>query len=164
MVANEDVERADRAIAEGDARLTLVADKQVYRLGEDVQLQAVLANTSNVAFYLDRRIGWNGGMNDFVLLARDAESNEALPRGWGGSFTSPPRSRDDFVKLDPGQVFGERRAYPMRDMGILRRGTYELTVEYVSVLTKEEALGLPVWLPSRDHPLISNTVVIVVRD
>jgi hypothetical protein len=141
----------------------LEADMPSYRVGDEITVEALIENTSGTALYLYADLGF-GESASFSLFARDAVSGEDLPQSpIFDDLPPPPTSKDEFIELRPAHVYGVGLGCPLSQLGIKKKGTYDLLLSYHSPVPMSYAFGLPIF--SREMGAIdAKPVRITVTD
>ncbi len=80
------------------------------------------------------------------LFARDAVTGADLPSSLiGTALPPPPGSKDRFIKLSPGYIYGVVFTCSLKELGVQKKGTYELLTWYHSPIPMRYGLGLPIF-------------------
>ena len=123
----------------------LEADRPSYRVGDKITVEALIENTSETALYLYGDLGF-GESASFSLFARDAVSGKGLPQSpIFDDLPPPPTSKDEFIELRPAHVYGVGLGCPLSQLGIKKKGTYNLLLSYHSPIPMSESFGLPIF-------------------
>jgi len=143
--------------------VTLKTDRNSYKSGDGITVQVLLTNRSKSPLYIYGLLDW-GESASLSIWLRDVASGKDLPqRLWGAPPSPPPASREGFVRLDPGYVYGEVFREKLADLGVQKKGEYEIVAEYHSPIPSSMNFGLPIW--SREKGAVpSNRVTIKVVD
>jgi hypothetical protein len=151
-------------VHEGPAlEVTLKTDKNSYKLGDEISIEVVLTNKSKSPVYIYALLDW-GESASLSIWLKDVASGKGLSqRLWGSPPSPPPASREEFVRLDPGYVYGEVFREKLADLGVEKKGEYELVAAYHSPIPASMGFGLPIW-SSEKGAVLSNRVTITVGD
>jgi hypothetical protein len=143
--------------------VTLKADRDSYKLGDEISFQVLLTNTSKSPLYIYAPLDW-GESASLSLWLKDAVSGKDVPSEFiADALPPPPGSKDAFVKLLPDHVYGVVLRSKLAQLNVQRSGTYELVAEYHSPIPASMNFGLPIW--SREKGTVpSNRVTIKVAD
>jgi hypothetical protein len=181
--AGRDICREKYADQQSSIRLRVSASKQVYRVGEPVEISVLLENISPDRGYLVGRVIYGGDLPTPLHYVNFALSdNRGKPlRVFDGASVQDPIERygpdgklisekqatmaeltaKEYIQLGPGSVYGFRtRLYKPGTTP----GHYRLSASYHEVEALERTaaelriLLIPIWT----EPLISNTVDITV--
>jgi len=140
----------------------LLTDKDTYRPDDIVDIRILLTNKTREPIYIRRPLMW-GVSASIEIWARDAATGVDLQQKFlSDSINWPPRSRDDFIRLDDEHIYGVLFPVHLMELGITKPGKYELTAIYHSHETSAEfRFGLPSW-NGEGYALRANPVVISV--
>ncbi|SRR6266481_4773191 len=143
-------------------QVTLITDRNSYRLGETIKFTVLLANNSPEAIYLFGNLDW-GESASLSLWLKDAVSGKDINADFIADAPSPPpASKDAFIKLLPHHVYGVGLNAKLADLNILKGGKYQLVVEYHSPVPLNMGFGLPIW--SREKGSVSSIPVTITVD
>ena len=147
-----------------DLKVTLVADRAVYRRKDEIRLKVMIINDSGIndAFvYYEMGFGHRAG---FMLIRRDARGHEVPTRFIHDFRPDPPNLNDptSFVKLRPGHFLGFTYENSIYNLNLEKPGTYKLSVEYHSPILSSDVKVKPFW-GAENSSIESNVVTIVVR-
>ena len=144
-VADAKVGPPSRTQEESPLKVTLEADRHSYRVGDQMSGEILLENTSRTPLYLYAELDW-GMSGSLSLFARDAVTGNDLPSSLiGTALPPPPSSKDQFIKLSPGYVYGAVVACSLKELGVEKKGTYDLLAWYHSPVPMRYGLGLPIF-------------------
>jgi len=162
-MANKNAGSPAQTQKESPLEVRVEADRRSYRVGTYINIAVLLKNTSGDPLYLYAELGW-GASASLFLFVRDAVSREFVRQNFiADELPPPPTSKDDFIQLRPGYVYGTELGVSLRELGIERRGTYDLEVVYHSPSPMAYGFGLPIF--SREMGEISaKPVRITVTD
>jgi hypothetical protein len=122
--------------------------QKVYRKTDSVELQVTLKNESASNIYL--LAGWTISAS---LFLRDQATGEDVSTSFISSLLPPPpRSRRDFLKLNPGGYVEGKVGLSLSDYELKAGHKYDLLVQYQSAVPKEMGFGLNVY--SSERPAI----------
>lgn len=123
----------------------LFTDKASYKPDDTIDVRILLTNRTGEPIYIRRPLRW--GLSASVeIWAKDITSDASLRQRFSGSPDPPPRSKDDFIRLDPSHVYGVLFAVSLKELGIKESGKYELNAIYHSqTYGAEFRFGLPSW-------------------
>jgi hypothetical protein len=140
-------------------RVDLSSDKNIYRLGESIRINALVTNQSNSPIYLFAALDW-GRSASFSLWIKDAVSGKDIPSDFiADAMSPPPTSKDDFVKLLPEHVYGIELISTLSDLSIRKKGAYRLILQYHSPVPSNMNFGLPIW--AREMGAVSSQPVLI---
>jgi len=143
--------------------VTLKTDRDSYKLGDEISVQVLLINMSKSPLYIYAPLDW-GESASLSLWLKDVVSGKDVPQKFiADAPSSPPGSRDAFVKLLPDHVYGVVLRSKLAQLNVQKSGMYELVAEYHSPIPARMSFGLPIW--SREKGAIpSNRVSITVGE
>jgi hypothetical protein len=126
-------------------KVTLEVDRHSYRVGDEISGEILLKNTSRTPLYLYAEFDWGMSGSD-SLFARDAVTGTDLPSSLiGTALPPPPSSKDQFIKLLPGYIYGVEFTCSLKELGVAKKGTYDLLAWYHSPIPTRYGLGLPIF-------------------
>ena len=144
-------------------KVTLEVDKHSHRVGDEISVEVLLENTSKTPMYLYAKLDW-GMSGSLSIFAREAVTGKGLPTSIiGTALPPPPSSKDQFMKLSPGYVYGVGLTCSLKELGVEKKGTYDLLAWFHSPVPMRYGLGLPIF--SREMGTIeAKAVRITVSD
>lgn len=150
--------------AKPDLKITLLADRTVYRKKDEINLYVMISNEDELhdAFvYSELGFGYRAGL---ILDRRDARGREVPTRFIHDDRIFPDDLNDltSFVKLRPGHFFGVAYENSIYNLNLEKPGTYKLSVEYFSRISVSEVKVKPFW-GTESGSIASNVVTIHVR-
>ena len=130
---------------ESPLKVRLEVDRRSYRVGDEITGEILLKNTSRAPLYLYAEFDWGMSGSD-SLFARDAVAGKDLPSSLiGTALPPPPGSKDQFIKLLPGYIYGVEFGCSLKELGVEKKGTYDLLASYHSPIPMRYGLGLPIF-------------------
>ena len=128
--------------------LSVHGAKKVYRKNDIVDLRLVLKNESASNIYL--LAGWTISVG---LFLQDHATGEDVSTSFISSLLPPPpRSRRDFLKLNPGGYVEAKVGLSLSDYELKAGHKYDLVVQYRGAVPKDMGFGLNVY--SSERPAI----------
>jgi hypothetical protein len=144
---------------ESPLKVTLGADRHSYRVGDEISGEILLKNTSKAPLYLYAEFDW-GMSGSLSLFAREAVTGKDLPSSLiGTALPPPPSSKDQFMKLSPGYIYGVEFTCSLKELGVEKIGTYDLLAWYHSPIPMRYGLGLPIF--SREMGSVPANIVTI---
>jgi len=127
-------------------KVLVSADKEKYKVGDQIKLTVSLLNDSNQELFLYGYLSW-GYSSSFTLRITELTGREVMPEGLDDSITPPPPSNDKsvYVKLNPKHFLGTTRIQSLKELNIDRQGKYKVAVDYHSPIPESFGQGLPIW-------------------
>ncbi|MGH7241282.1 MAG: hypothetical protein ACREGB_03235 [Candidatus Saccharimonadales bacterium] len=150
------------SVVQGPLELTLSTNKSHYGLSDSIQFQVFLVNRSRSPIYLYRLLCCWGALSSVSLLVKNVATGDTI----NGKFVTeelppPPSSKADFIRLDPGYLYGSRATIKVSNLNIQKSGTYDFLVRYHSPIPASMNFGLPIW-NSEMGVISSNSVAISI--
>jgi hypothetical protein len=133
--------------------------KTTYRIGEKIQLEIQLSNIGQADVLIRRQLGSGVGRTDVQVF--DSRHKRVFTEFLADELPPPP-TVDDFLRLEPGQFFGESLEAPAKDF-VNSPGTYEFVVQYTSTASQEwvgkylKLPDVPLW--SRERGTIASAPI-----
>jgi hypothetical protein len=148
---------------ESPLKVRLEADRHSYRVGDKITVEVLLENTSRTPLYLYAELDW-GMSGSLSLFARDAVTGKGLPTSIiGTALPPPPSSKDQFIKLSPGYVYGVGLTCSLKELGVEKEGTYNLLAWYHSPVPMRYGLGLPIFSGEMGSVPANHVAITVVE-
>jgi hypothetical protein len=130
--------------------LSVHGAKKVYGKNDIVELRVVLKNESASNIYVLGPAGWTISVS---LFLQDHATGEHVSTSFISSLLPPPpRSRRDFLKLNPGGYVEGKVGLSLGDYELKAGHKYDLVVQYQGAVPKEMGFGLNVY--SSERPAI----------
>ena len=147
-----------------DLKVSLFADKVVYRPKDDLSLNVMIINDSGINDTFIYGILGFGSSASFRLFRRDAKGREVPTRFIDDFRGNPPDVNDptSFVKLRPGHYLGITYENSIYNLNLEKPGKYRLWVEYHSPVSESEVKVNPFW-GTEKGAIKSNVIEIQVR-
>ena len=146
-----------------DLKVSLVADKRIYKSGDRIRLEVKLINDHPVKDIFVYGTLQFGVRASFRLFRRDGKGKEVPTRFIDSGWELPPKPNDSeaFVKLLPFHFLGKPYRSTIYLLNMERPGRYTMWVEYHCPLSSAEFKVRPFW-GSENGIIKSNVVSIVV--
>jgi hypothetical protein len=109
----------------------LIAEKQVYKRGDKINLKALVINSSDNDIFIYGNLGW-GHLASLTLCLTDARGKIVQPKFISDSITYPPDDKTQFVRLAPFHFLGTYYVASTEDLNIQTPGRYLISIEYHS--------------------------------
>lgn len=125
--------------------IAVYTDKKFYKLNDKITIRVLLTNISEKPIYIfdDLALGESASLS---LWAINAKSNRAVTQTrMFDALPPPPRSKDRFIKLESGYIYGVTYTFKFEELGILKGGKYKLVANYHSPIPSGYSFGLPTW-------------------
>ncbi|MBZ5689155.1 MAG: hypothetical protein LAP86_29470 [Acidobacteriia bacterium] len=143
--------------------VSLRTDKSAYKAGDQITLDVLLTNKSRKPVYIYAYLA-RGESASLSVWLKDTVSGKDIPQlVVADSITPPPASQDAFIKLLPWHVYGVMLKSRLSDLGVDKKGSYEVVAQYHSPIPPSNSFGLPI-LSTEDGTLSSNRVQITVAE
>ena len=121
--------------------LSVHGAKKAYRKNDIVELRVILKNESPSNIYV--LAGWTISVS---LFLQDHATGEDVPTSFISSLLPPPpRSRRDFLKLNPGGYVDGKVGLSLSDYELQAGHKYDLVVQYRGAVPKGMGFGLNVY-------------------
>jgi hypothetical protein len=141
----------------------LVIDNTDYKINDEITVSVFVENRSRRTQYIFVPLDW-GESASFSLWVKNSVSGEKIaPDFLSDAISLPPRSKDSFARLLPGELIGLQFTSSFSELGIHDAGTYEFVAVYHSPVPSAMSFGLPIW-SKESGPLRSNSVIVSVRE
>jgi hypothetical protein len=140
-------------------KLSLVADKRIFRHDDYFRLHAMLINTDYVNdIFVYGTLGW-GYSASLTFTLRDSSGREIHPQIVPDDLT-PPLTPDDttaFVKLRPQHYLGTDLRAKLNLLNLSKPGKYSVRAEYHSPILGTEVKLSPFW--GKEKGTIKSNIV-----
>jgi len=143
--------------------VTLTIDGSTYKLGGTIIIRVSLTNDSEQPVYIYSPLDW-GESASVSIWIKDKRSGAQIPETFiSDTVSPPPGSKDSFIKLLPHHIYGVEFKSKLAELGLRKKGVYELIAEYHSPVPANSSFGLPI-LTREQGSHRSNEVTIEVTD
>ncbi len=132
----------------GKLSVLVTSDKKTYSLDDSIQLQVLLMNAGGTPIFLYGYLSW-GHMSSLTLDVRDEKGRAPEVLILEDALTPPPKDPSQFIKLEPGHLFGVIRCDDFEHINIREPGKYQIVVTYHSPIPKTFGFHEELWSMER---------------
>jgi hypothetical protein len=152
-----------KSISKKSLLVKLTANNNTYKLSDAMSIRVLLINNSNDPISLYKGLDF-GESASLSLWITDATSGREIIQNFiADALPPPPKSKNAFITLLPDHIYGVQFKIKIADLSIVRKGKYNVIVEYHSPVPSGMRFGLPVW-DAEMGSVSSNVITITVNN